>query len=407
MSNIIEITDLCAKEGVAEFETEAMFVNTVDRSWEPEFKQSAYEPGTQIRVRRPARYVATEGEVASVQDHKEDHIDLTLRQFHVATRWRDVEKQLSLGPKKLAERVFRPMANELMSKVETFIAQTMAEGALLDAGNTPGVVPGSFASMADGMARLLEQRPGQSSEVFGALTYTSQARLLDNTKAIPNPTTTLSSQYVKGKVKNIAGINTFGSPSIYRLENGTQVNSDTPLVNGTLVHGTNTIILKSAGASKTWTKGMALKVAGVYEIDPQSRQALPHLKVFRAASAGTTDGSGDGTVTITEYIYTSGTLQNVSGAGSTDAAVTWMNGGAASSKSYQNLIYVPRSYAFVALPLALPEIKGLATIRDEYGIPIKSEFWRDGGNSKEYLRMDILIAGAVTRGQWIAANWGE
>jgi hypothetical protein len=63
--------------------------------------------------------------------------------------------------------------------------------------------------------------------------------------------------------------------------------------------------------------------------------------------------------------------------------------------------------AFVALPLALPEIPGLATIRTYDGIPVKAEFWRDGGNSKEYLRMDILIGAVVTRGDWIATNWGE
>jgi len=48
MANTIITTDLAAKEAVAEFHTEGMLVNTVDRGWEPEFKQSEFvaRPGS-------------------------------------------------------------------------------------------------------------------------------------------------------------------------------------------------------------------------------------------------------------------------------------------------------------------------------------------------------------------------
>lgn len=407
MSNTIKITDLCAKDGAAAFETEAAFFHTLDRGWEPEFKQSSYSPGDTIRIKRTARFSAVESAIATPEDIVEDSISVTLRQFNVSTRWTDLEKQLSLNPNKLSERVFQPLGQELVATVESTIAEVMAKYSTLDAGNSPGTVLGAPRAIADGVARIREQRCPMNEDIYAALTYTAKAALWDNTKNLSDPSGRISNEYMAARMKNIAGANSFATPSIYRLANGTQVNSDTALVSGSLVAGTS-IILKSAGASKTWTAGMAFNVAGVYEVDPQTKATLPSLKVFRAATAGTTDGSGDGTVTITEAIVLSGTLQNVSGNGGTDPAVTWFNASAASRSSYQNLIYHKKSVALIALPLALPEgSTGLAAMKTIDGIPVKSEFWRDAGNHKEYIRQDVLIGIGVLRGNWISTGWGE
>lgn len=410
MPNTIIISDLAAKTAAAEFETEGMAIQTTDRSWEPEFKQSGYQPGTSIRIRKPTRFTSFQSETATVNNITEEYAVVTLLQYGVATLWSDVEKQLKIDPKKLDERVLKPMANELVSKVELTILQTMANYSLMDAGSTPGTAPGTFRIAADGYARLQEQRAGMANETFGAYSYTAQAATLDGTKALFNPTTSLSNQYVTGRLKNIAGVNMYASPSVYRLTNGTILNSDTPLINGVLGAGSNvgtTVIIKSAGASKTITAGMAFTVAGVTGIDPQSKTNLPSLKVFRVLTATSTDGSGDATLTITEAMVISGTTQNMSGVSGTDAAVTWYNG-TVSASSYQNLIYKKASTAVVCLPLSLPEgNNGLASIRNINGISVKSEFWRDAGNSKEYLRMDLLLGIVVLRPEWIATAWGE
>lgn len=406
MANAIVTTDLAAKSAVKGFVTKGKYLNTVDRSWEPEFKQTGYDPGTTIRLRRPARFTAVQSSTATPQDITEDTVSLTLLPYNVSVPWTDLEKQLSLRPEKLEERVFKPMVNTLVAKVETVLAQTMAEGSILDAGNTPGTVPANFRSASDAMARLMEQRVPDEEEIFGGYSFTAQSGLLDNTKALPNPTTQIGNQFLTGKLKNIAGVNVFGSPSVYRLTNGTILNSSTPLINGAVSSGSS-VVMDAAGVSKTVTKGMAFTVANVYEVDPQTYTTLPKLKVFRVAAATTTDGSGNLTVTVTEPIYTTGTLKNVSAALADNAAVTWYNGGSASSTSYQNLIYSPASTAAVFLPPTMPEIKGLASIKTYDGIPVKAEFWRDAQNHQEYLRMDILLGVKVVRGNWIATAWGE
>lgn len=405
MANTIITTDLAAKEAVAEFHTEGMLTNTVDRGWEPEFKQSGYQPGTSIRVRRPARFSVVQSSVATPEAIVEDSLTMTVLPYNVSTLWTDLEKQLSLNPEKLAERVLRPMANALVAKCETVIAQTMAEGSTLDAGNTPGTVPGSFLSVSDAMARLSEQRVPQMGEIFGAHSYTAISKLMDNTKALANPTTQLSNQYITGKMKNMAGVNMFGSPSIYRLTNGTGVNSDASL-SVILVAGT-TQTMTSVGVSKTFLKGQAFTIADVYEVDPQTKATLPKLKVFRLAADATSTGAEALTVVLTESVVLTGSTQNVSGAGAGGQAVTWYNGGSSGAKSYQNLIYTPKAVAAVFLPPVMPEIKGLASMKTLDGIPVKTEFWRDGGNHQEYLRMDILLAVKVLRGNWIVTNWGE
>lgn len=405
MSNTIITTDLAAKEAVAEFHTEGMFVNTIDRGWEPEFKQSGYQPGTSIRVRRPARFSVVQSSIATPENIVEDSLTMTVLPYNVSTLWTDLEKQLSLNPEKLAERVLRPMANALLAKVETVIAQAMAEGSILDSGNTAGTVPGSYRQLSDGMARLMEQRVNQASEIFGGYTYTAQSALLDNNKALPNPTTNISNQYISGKLKNLAGVNFFASPSIYRLANGTGVNSDASL-SVILIAGT-TQTMTSVGVSKTFLKGQAFTIVDVFEVDPQTKTTLAKNKVFRLAADATSSGGEALTVVLTEAVVLTGSTKNVSGAGAGGVAATWLNGGAAAATSYQNLIYSKDSTAGIFLPPIMPEIKGLASIKTMDGIPVKTEFWRDGGNHQEYLRMDILFAVKVLRGNWISTAWGE
>lgn len=405
MSNTIITTDLAAKEAVAEFHTEGQFINTVDRGWEPEFKQSGYQPGTSIRMRRPARFSVVQSSVATPENIIEDSVTMTVLPYNVSTLWTDLEKQLSLNPDKLAERVLRPMANALLAKAETVIAQTMAEGSTLDCGNTPGVAPTGPRSVSDGMARLMEQRVPQAGEIFGGFSYTAMSGLWDNTKALPNPTTQISNQYLTGKIKNIAGVNMFGSPSIYRLSNGTGVNSDASL-SVILIAGT-TQTMTSVGVSKTFLKGQAFTYSDVFEVDPQTKATLPKLKIFRLAANATSTGGEALTVVLTEAVVLTGSTRNVSGAGAGGVAATWYNGGAASATSYQNLIWTPKAVAVCFLPPVMPEIKGLASMKTLDGIPCKSEFWRDGGNHQEYLRMDILMAVQVLRGNWIATDWGE
>lgn len=405
MANVITTTDLAAKAAVKGFYTRGKYLNTVDRGWEPEFKQTGYDPGTSIRLRRPAMFSAVQSSVATPQNINEETVTLTVLPYNVSVPWTDLEKQLSLRPEKLEERVFRPMVNTLVAKAETVIAQTMAEGALLDAGNTPGVAPSNFRTLSDGMARLMEMRVPDEEEIFGGFSFTARSGLLDNTKALPNPSTQISNQFLTGNLKNIAGVNLFGSPSVYRLTNGTGVNSDASL-SVALVAGT-TQTMTSVGVSKTFLKGQAFTIADVYEVDPQTKTQLPKLKVFRVAADATSDGSENLTVTITEGVVLSGTLQNVSGAGAGGVAVTWLNGGSSGARSYQNLIYASASTACVFLPPVMPEIKGLASIKTYDGIPVKAEFWRDGGNHQEFLRMDILLGVKVVRGRWIACAWGE
>lgn len=406
MPNTIKITDLCAKDGAAAFETESAFFHTLDRGWEPEFKQSSYSPGDSIRIKRTARFSAVESAVATPEDIVEDSITVTLRQFNVSTRWTDLEKQLSLTPSKLSERVFQPLGQELVATVESTIAEVMAKGSLLDAGNTPGTVLGAPRAVADAVARIREQRCPMNEDIFGALTYTSKAALWDNTKSLSDASAKMSNEYMGARMKNIAGANCFSTPSIYRLTNGTILNSDTSL-SVALVAGT-TQTMTSVGATKTVTAGMMFTIADVYDVDPQTKQALPHLKRFRVASLAESSGGGALTVVLTEAVVLSGTTQNVSGAGAGGQAVTWYGASSASLSYYQNLFYHKKSVALIALPLALPEGgAGLAAMKTIDGIPVKSEFWRDAGNHKEYIRQDVLIGIGVLRGNWIATGWGE
>jgi hypothetical protein len=406
MSNTITVTDLAAKTAVAAFHAKGMLPNTVFRGYEADYKDGGYETGESIRVRKPARFSVVSGATAEAEDIVEDSVTITVAQKNVSTRWTSIEKQLKLNPKKLAERVFTPMANALIRKVEIDGFETLAKESVVDAGNSPGAPAASFLCYADAVARLQDMLVPDLDDIYGAVTPSTQARILDNNKGLSNPSALISNQYVKGRVKDIAGVNMYSSQSIYRLLNGTIVNSDTSIMDTVLVTGTSQT-MASVGASKTVTAGMAFTVAGVYAVDPETRTDLPWLKVFRVSTAATSSGGGALTVVLTESVVLTGSRKNVSGAGSSGAAVTWINATSASASSYQNLIYHKMGAAFVGLPMVLPEQKGLASIKTYDGISIRAEVVRDGITDAEILRMDILYGWKALRPEWIATAWGE
>src|SRR5258706_8074335 len=144
---------------------------------------------------------------------------------------------------------------------------------------------------------------------------------------------------------------------------GTPVISATGFANGITNTGVTTYLLAkdtnqtailadgfTAGA--TLNEGDVFTIAGVYAVNPVSKQALPYLQQFVVNAPVTATGTADA-IMISPAIIISGQYQTVSVAPAQNAALTFV--GTASASYPQNLVFHENAFAICMVPMELPE----------------------------------------------------
>src|ERR1035437_9419019 len=112
-------------------------------------------------------------------------------------------------------------------------------------------------------------------------------------------------------------------------------------------------------------------MAGVYAINPQNRQSTGSSAMFAVAADFSSDGSGNGTISISPAIVISGPLQNVSNAPAANSAIVVQ--GAANVSSARGLAFHPdfATFACADLPLYLGLDKADRQADDQIGMSIR------------------------------------
>jgi hypothetical protein len=123
--------------------------------------------------------------------------------------------------------------------------------------------------------------------------------------------------------------------------------------------------------TKSWTAAAASRllpgdrftIANVYSVHPQTRQSTGALQQFVVLAPFSSDGSGNGSVTVVPAITPTGQYQNVDSAPADGALLTI--DGAAGTVSPQGLLLHKNAFAFVSVPLSNPEEKGVEMVHEE------------------------------------------
>jgi hypothetical protein len=179
---------------------------------------------------------------------------------------------------------------------------------------------------------------------------------------------------------------------------GTPVISSTASANGVTNTGVTTyqasmntnqtsILVDGLTAGATLNQGDVFTIAGVYAINPVTRQQLPYLQQFVVSAPVTATGNADAIV-IAPAIITSGQYQTVSAAPAQNAALTFM--GAAGASYPQNLVFHENAFALCMVPMELPE-GAVKKARQSYnGLSIRVICDYDIVNDINMWRLDIL-----------------
>jgi len=395
MSNTTLTADVVAKAALAILDNELGVIKTFHRAHEEEFSQqvNGYKIGDTISIRRPADFTVRTGATLSAQDVIEGKTTLTIDQ-QCGVDFQFTSTDLTLKITDLAERVMKPAMSSIINYMANDVLTQLYYGTYNWVGNVGGTVD-TFAKLAQAPLRMdtfavpQENRNAVLSpaDFWGLVGSQTALYIQDAAK----------DAYRNGSLGVIGGLDTRMNQMVPTHTVGPL--GGTPLVNG----GTQNVTYDTAKNSWSqslitdgWTaaaasrvkKGDVFTIANVFAVNPKTKATTATLQQFVVAADGSSDGSGNLTLTISPPIITSGPYQTVNAAPADNAAMTFK--GTASTGYAQNLVYHKNAMALAIVPMEMPAA-AYGGHRDTYkGLSLRVIPIYDGTNDISKWRLDLL-----------------
>ena len=149
--------------------------------------------------------------------------------------------------------------------------------------------------------------------------------------------------------------------------------------------------------------GDVFTVAGVYAVNPQTRESTGSLQQFVVTAAAS--GSSTATLTVSPAMYTADqALATINAFPQASAAVTML--GSSQSAYAQNLVYHKDAITFATADLLLPQGVDMAARAVHNGISMRVVRQYDINNDRMPCRIDVLYGYSVIRPQMACRLWG-
>lgn len=343
MANALETMDLIAKESLVIAKNEMVMLDRIDRQHSSEFSN---DTGDSIRIRKRTRYEAVDGAnvTGKIRDIVQGTTTLTLDRFKsvpVALSSTDLTLELDDFNQSITE----PAMVELCQQVESDLAGLYKEVYWFT--GTAGSTPSTLTDI-NAMRETLTNAGAPTSDRTAFYTPSAMTQLSDGLKGV----------FPTGIATRAIESASIGRYALFRdvVESVSLVNhtvgdyGGTPLLNGAgqevsyeAVRNTGTQTLATDGwtASKTGLllEGDVFTIAGVFAVNPKTRQKLESLQTFVVRADANSDAGGLAALTISPAIITSGAFQTVFVADGTvpDGAAISVVSGAANSQHPQHL----------------------------------------------------------------------
>lgn len=383
MANNIITPDIIAKEALMQLENSLVMGKLVHR----EYKEEFVKVGATVDVRKPVKFVASDGAVRVNQDVEEASTPFTIdKRKHVS--WKFSTQDLTLDIEKYSERYIRPAMIALANQVDSDLC-ALHTNVFQNVGDN--ATPATFLEFGAASTRLDEAAvPSEDRRLV--LNPQGHLYAADLLKGLYNP------ELVKGAVRGIsvgplAGFQTYMDQNVKRHVQGTW--GTTPLVNGAgqavtyanagHTYGSTSQTLNVDGLTASTgdaKKGDKFTIAGVYAVNPVSKETLGFLQEFVVnANVG---GGGAVALNISPAIITSGPFQTVSAAPADNAAITLTGSHVA------NLAFHKNAFGLVTVPLELPDGASFKARESHNGYSVRVVKDYDIDTDEDIIRLDIL-----------------
>ena len=382
MSQTTLVPQVISKESLFILENNLVAAGKVNRKFENQFVKI----GTTLTIRKPNRFLVTTGPSLQIQDINEPSTSVTINtQAHVDFQFNT--QDLTLVIEEFSERYLKPAMAELASFVDYTVLGQWSQ--VFNEVGTPGTLPSNFSSLSPVGQRMDELAAPQSGRVLilNPAAYWSMAAGLVGlyVKSVAEPA-------LKGFLANIANFEIYLDQNIQNKTVGSY--SGTPTVNGAGQTGSSLVTQSWGNSISTLLNvGDVFTIAGVYAINPKSRQSTGSLQNFAVTATASSNGSGASTISISPAIVTSGPYQTVSGSPANAAAITVR--GSAGVSYAQNLAFVKDTFGLVMVPMEVPQGVDFAARSTYKNISLRVLRAYDINNDTLPCRVDVLFGTAT------------
>jgi hypothetical protein len=392
MANAPLTTDIVAKEAVTILENECVMGKLVHRGYEDEFDSvNGYQPGGQIRIKRPTDFTVRDGSTASIQDVVEGSLLFDIDKMK-GIDFQFTSTELTLDIKELSDRVIKPAMIQLANQIDLDCMALYDD--VWNWVGTPGQTINSFPDFAKAPERMDNTSVPQDMR-SAVLSPTDHWAVAGSATALYMQTIAQDA-YRKGRIGSLGGVDTYMSQNIPTLTAGSR--TQTGLVNAsqsttwadTKTTGTMSLATDGWGTTTTIKAGEVFTIAGVYAVNPVTKATLDFLQPFvvRADAASTGAGGGTATLIISPPIISAGAFKTVSAAPADNATITIM--GTASTVYPQNLAFHKNAFGLVVAPLAKQPGAVDVARKSHKGYSVRITPYYNGSNDISSWRLDVL-----------------
>ena len=404
MANSILTIDMITRKALEILENNLVLTRNVNRQYDDSFAVEGAKIGSTLRIRLPDRALVTDGAALQTQDDNEQFTTLTVaNQKHIGINFTSAELTMQLDD--FAERVLKPRISQLASSIDADVANAYKN--IYASVGTPGTTPSTSLVLLQAQQKLNEAAAVMSPR-YATVNPAANAGLVEGMKGLFNPTDTISKQFKNGMMG--AGVLGFDevnmSQSIKQHTTGSRSTADTILVNGAVTtQGQTTISLDGGTASATIAVGDVFTIAGVFAVNPQTRESTGALQQFVVTAAATASSGAWTNVAVSPAMYTADqALATISAFPADNAAVTFI--GAASTQYAQNLIYHKDAITFATADLLMPQGVDMASRQVHNGVSMRIVRQYDINNDRMPCRIDVLYGFSTIRPQMGVRMWG-
>lgn len=392
MVNTLITPSVIAKEALFHLENNIIMGQKVHRQYKKEF----VKVGDSVTIRKPVKFVATDGATRSNQDVIERTTSIVINnRKHVS--WNFSTQDLTLTIEEYAERYIKPAMIALSNTVDRALCVEGAQEFFNRVG-TPGTTPANFLSLAN-VAQRMDEEP-VPDDMMRCLVLNPAARWsLANGLGGTGSGGIFNAEIVGGMVRrgslgNVANFDIYGDQNIALHTTGTY--TGTLLVNdAAFTNDTANVAFDGAGANiaQFLRKGDVFTIAGVNSVNDVSKEDTGSLQQFVVTADVTTAGSAGTAIVYPELndgtTASTAAYQTVTALPADNAAITVV--GTSATAYPQNLGFHQNALALVTIPLELPDSATFKARADWRGYSIRVIKDYDIDTDEEIIRLDILF----------------
>ena len=400
MANSILTIDMITRKALEILENNLVLTRNVNRQYDDSFAVEGAKIGSSLRIRLPDRALVTDGAALQVQDDNEQFTTLTVAsQKHIGVNFTTAELTMQLDD--FAERVLKPRISQLASSIDADVANAYKN--IFASVGTPGTTPGTSLVLLQAQQKLNEAAAVMSPR-YATVNPAANAALVEGMKGFFNPTDTISAQFKNGMMgTGVLGYNEVNMSQSIKVHTNGDWGTSITSTNTISAQGTTSLPISFTGSSKTWNVGDIFTIAGVFAVNPQTRESTGSLQQFVVTAAAS--GSSTATLSISPAIYTSASaLATVNSFPQATAVITML--GNAATQYPQNLVYHKDAITFATADLLMPQGVDMASRQVHNGISMRIVRQYDINNDRLPCRIDVLYGFSTIRPQMACRIWG-